>query len=227
MGQKVNPHGFRLGPQYGWASNWFATGQDYHKFLLEDLKLREFLFERLKLAGITKVQIDRSINTVSLTVHVARPGVVIGRGGSGLEELKKEIAGKLASAPARGGSASGRKVKKPPKFELNVVEVKKPDLSSRLVGLRIADQMIKRYPHRRAVSQALEKVMSAGAQGVKIVLSGRVGGAEISRREKYTQGSVPLSTLRADIDYFEQPAFTKFGYVGIKVWIYKGEGEIR
>ena len=118
-------------------------------------------------------------------------------------------------------------MKKPPKFELNVVEVKKPDLSSRLVGLRIADQMIKRYPHRRAVSQALEKVMSAGAQGVKIVLSGRVGGAEISRREKYTQGSVPLSTLRADIDYFEQPAFTKFGYVGIKVWIYKGEGEIR
>lgn len=219
MGQKINPTGFRLGPLYSWGSNWYAKGEDYHQFLLEDLKLREFLFERLKLAGITKVQIDRSINTVSLTVHVARPGVVIGRGGSGLEELKKEIAAKLVKP--------GVKMKKPPKFELNVVEVKKPDLSSRLVGLRLADQLIKRYPHRRAISQALEKVMTAGALGVKVVLSGRIGGAEISRREKYTQGSVPLSTLRADIDYFEQPAFTKYGYVGIKVWIYKGEGELK
>jgi small subunit ribosomal protein S3 len=215
MGQKINPRGFRLGSLYNWSSNWYADGDDYHKFLLEDFKLRKFLLDRLQLAGITQVQIDRSINTVNITVHVARPGVVIGRGGSGLEELKKELNKKLTPIT--------KKNQKQPKFELNVVEVKQPDLSARLVGLRLADQLIKRYPHRRAIAQGLEKVMSAGALGVKIVLSGRIGGAEIGRQEKYTQGSVPLSTIRADIDYFEQPAFTKFGYVGIKVWIYKGE----
>src|SRR3989304_6017156 len=194
MGQKINPTGFRLGPLYSWGSNWYAKGEEYHQFLLEDLKLREYLFERLKLAGITKVQIDRSINTVSLTVHVARPGVVIGRGGSGLEELKKEIAGKLVKP--------GVKIKKPPKFELNVVEVKKPDLSSRLVGLRLADQLIKRYPHPRAVSQALEKVMTAGALGVKVVLSGRIGGGGVLRRGKKTPGRGAFFTLRAGIGFF-------------------------
>ena len=217
MGQKVNPKGFRIGSLYSWSSNWFASSKDYKHLLLEDVKLREFLFDKLALAGITQVQIDRSINNITITLHVARPGVVIGRGGSGLEELKKLIAQKLKK---------DSKTNKPPKFELNVIEVKKPDLSARLVGLRIADQMIKRYPHRRAVSQALERIMSAGAKGVKIVLAGRIGGAEISRTEKYTKGSVPLSTIRSDIDYFEQPALTKFGYVGIKIWIYKGEKKI-
>ena len=217
MGQKVNPKSFRIGRLYSWSSNWFAEKNHYRKFLLEDVKLRQFLFDHLKLAGITEVQIDRSINTVKITLHVARPGVVIGRGGSGLEELKNLISKKLtinATTP------------KAPKFELNVVEVKNPDLSSRLVGLRLADQIVRRYPHRRAISQALEKASSSGAKGIKIVLAGRINGAEISRTEKYTQGSVPLSTIRADIDYFEQPAFTKFGYVGIKVWIYKGEKNI-
>lgn len=214
MGQKVNPKGFRIGTLYSWSSNWFANAKDYKHLLLQDVKLREFLFSKLQLAGITQVQIDRSINNITITLHVARPGVVIGRGGSGLEELKKLISRKLKK---------DKKTNKPPKFELNVIEVKKPDLSSRLVGLRIADQLIKRYPHRRAVSQALERVMSAGAKGIKIVLAGRINGAEISRTEKYTKGSVPLSTIRSDIDYFEQPALTKFGYVGIKIWIYKGE----
>lgn len=218
MGQKVNPLGFRLGKLYGWASNWFAEGEAYHQFLLEDIKLRQFLFERLKLAGITEVKIDRSINTIKITLFVARPGVVIGRGGSGLEELKKLIIQQLKI---------DAKSNKAPKFELNVMEVKNPDTSARLVGLRIAEQMLKRYPHRRAASQAIEKAMSSGAKGIKILLSGRINGAEIARREKFSQGSLPLSTLRSDIDYFEQPAFTKYGYVGIKVWIYKGEKEIQ
>lgn len=218
MGQKVHPKSFRLGKLYSWSSNWYADGQDYQKFLLEDIKLREFLFDKLRLAGITDVQIDRSINTIKITLNVARPGVVIGRGGSGLEELKKLIGQKLPQ---------DSKTNKPPKFELNVIEVKNPDISARLIGLRLADQLIKRYPHRRAVAQALEKATSAGAKGIKIVLAGRIAGTEISRTEKYTQGSVPLSTIRSDIDYFEQPALTKFGYVGIKVWIYKGEKDLK
>lgn len=217
MGQKVNPTGFRIGTLYSWSSNWFASSKDYKHLLLEDVKLREFLLQKLAMAGITEVQIGRSINNITITLHVSRPGVVIGRGGSGLEELKKLISNKLKK---------DKKTNKPPKFELNVLEVKKPDLSARLVGLRIADQMIKRYPHRRAVSQALERTMSAGAKGIKIVLAGRINGAEISRTEKYTNGSVPLSTIRSDIDYFEQPALTKFGYVGIKIWIYKGEKKL-
>lgn len=218
MGQKVNPKSFRIGALFSWASNWYADKRNYQQFLLEDVRLRRFLLEHLKMAGITDVRIDRSINTVNITLHVARPGVVIGRGGSGLEELKKIITQKL-----KLDSKSG----KAPKFELNVIEVKNPDLSARLIGLRIADQMLRRYPHRRAIAQALEKAMSAGAKGVKIAVSGRVGGAEISRTEKYTHGSVPLSTIRANIDYFEQPAFTKYGYVGIKVWVYTGEEEIK
>jgi len=218
MGQKVNPNGFRINKLYPWSSNWFAKAGHYQQFLHQDIKLRRFLFDKLALAGITRVQIDRSINTIKFTLHVARPGVVIGRGGSGMEELKKLITQKLPRDP---------QTKKPPKFELSVVEVKNPDLSARLIGLRMIDQLIKRYPHRRAISQALDKVMAAGAKGVKIMLSGRIGGAEISRQEKYTKGSVPLSTIRADIDYFEQPAMTKFGYVGVKVWIYKGEKDLR
>lgn len=207
MGQKVNPKSFRLGSLYAWSSNWYAKKGDYAKFLLEDTKLRDWLFERLKLAGITEVKIDRSINTVKVTLSVARPGVVIGRGGSGLEELKKAIVTRLKS----------------PKLELQVVEVKNPDLSARLIGLRLADQLLRRYPHRRAIAQILEKTMASGAKGVKIMLAGRINGAEISRKEKYFKGSMPLSTLRADIDYFEQPAFTQMGYVGIKIWVYSGE----
>ena len=207
MGQKVNPHSFRLGGLYTWSSNWYAKKGDYSRFLVEDSKLRDWLFEHLKLAGVTEIRIDRSINTVKITLSVARPGVVIGRGGSGLEELKKAISKRL----------------KAPKLELQVVEVKNPDLSARLIGLRLADQLLRRYPHRRAIAQILEKTMASGALGVKIMLSGRINGAEISRKEKYFQGSIPLSTLRADVDYFEQPAFTKMGYVGIKIWVYKGE----
>lgn len=224
MGQKVNPKGFRLGSLYSWESRWYAEGKQYRKFLLEDIKLRQMLFDRLKLAGVTDIKIERSINTVKITIHVARPGVVIGRGGSGLEELKKII---LKHLKIDIKASKDSKASKDPKLELNVVEVKNPDLSARLIGTRLIDQLIRRYPHRRAVAQALEKATAAGAQGIKIRLAGRIGGAEISRQEKYSQGKVPLSTLRSDIDYFQQPAFTKYGYVGVKIWVYKGEKEIK
>ncbi|MBI4034975.1 MAG: 30S ribosomal protein S3 [Candidatus Chisholmbacteria bacterium] len=217
MGQKVNPLGFRLGNLYTWKSRWYADKRQYKDLVLEDRRLRQVLMEKLKPAGVTLVDIERSLRTIQITVYVARPGVVIGRGGSALEMLKGEVA-KSLNIKADDPRAL--------KVDLKVEEVKQPELSAYLVAQRLADQLIKRYPHRRAVSQAIERVMGAGAKGIKIALAGRIGGAEISRREKYTQGTVPTQTLRADIDYAQYPALTKYGYIGIKVWIYKGEGEI-
>ncbi len=214
MGQKVNPFSFRLGPLYTWKSRWFADDKSYQQFLLEDVKLRKFLHDRLKLAGINKVEIERSINTTKIIIFVARPGVVIGRGGTALDQLKQEVRELLKIK-----STDPKAVK----VEIEVEEVKHPDLSAYLVAQRISEQLAKRYPHRRAVAQAMERVMTAGAKGVKIVLSGRVGGAEIGRTEKYSRGSVPTQTIRADIDYTQYPSLTKFGYTGIKVWIYQGE----
>jgi small subunit ribosomal protein S3 len=218
VGQKVNPFGFRLGKLYSWKSRWFANGNDYQKFLLEDIKLRKFLMEKLRMAGAVKIEIERSINTIKILVFVSRPGVVIGRGGSGLESLKKAIAEKLNIKP---------KDKKAAKIDLEVKEVKNPDSSAQLVLQRIIDQLAKRYPHRRAMAQAMDKVMASGAKGIKIILAGRIGGAEISRTEKYSRGKIPLQTLRADIDYAASPSATKSGYVGVKVFIYKGEKEIK
>jgi len=215
MGQKVNPFGFRLGTIYTWRSRWFADKASYAKQVLEDVKLRRFLMEKLKLAGITKVEIERSINSIRIILNVSRPGVVIGRGGSALDQLKKEIMRLLSINP--------NDPKSPKLIIDDIVEVKNPELQARLVAQRIAEQLEKRYPHRRAVSQAQDRVMSSGAKGVKILLSGRIGGAEIGRREKYARGSIPSQTLRADIDYAQIPALTKSGYVGIKVWIYRGE----
>ena len=215
MGQKVNPFGFRLGNLYTWRSRWFANKRDYAKQVLQDVKLRRFLMKKLELAGITKVEIERSINAIRIILNVSRPGVVIGMGGTALEQLKGEVMNVLGINP---NDPKSQKV-----VIDDIVEVKDPDLQARLVATRIAEQLEKRYPHRRAVSQAIERVMSAGARGVKIVLSGRIAGAEISRREKYSQGSIPSQTLRADIDYSQVTAFTKSGYVGLKVWIYKGE----
>jgi len=212
MGQKVNPIGFRLPLSLEWQSRWFSDDPKvYRQNLLEDIRIRKFLMERLKLAGIIRVQVERLINKMKITLFVSRPGVVIGRGGSGLELLKKELV-KLVS------------ISEPEKnLELDVVEVKNPELSAHLVTLRIIEQLEKRFPHRRVVTKAVERVMAAGAQGIRIILSGRIGGAEIGRREKFQQGKVPLQTLRADIDYAQKPAFTKSGYVGVKVWIYRGE----
>lgn len=212
MGQKVNPVGYRVGVSQPARSKWFAAKGQYGQMLLQDKQLRELLEKELHNAGLVKAEIERSVNALKLTIFVSRPGVVIGKGGSSLEALKKKIEALVVDA-------KGEKTK----IDIKVEEVKKPDLSAKLVGERIADQIVKRFPHRRAISQALEKASAAGAKGVKIQLSGRIGGAEIARTEKYFEGSIPTQTLRANIDYYESPIHTKSGYVGIKVWIYKGE----
>lgn len=217
MGQKVHPTGFRIGSTFGWKSTWFAGKADYARRVLEDKKIRDFFEKKLAAAGLDRIEIERSINVIKIKLHVSRPGVVIGRGGANLEELKKQLATmlKINTKDPKGMRVSIDEI----------IEVKNPDMSAKFVVERIADQLIKRYPHRRAVSQALERVMAAGAKGVKIQLSGRVGGAEIARREKYFLGTVPTQTIRANIDYYEHPAATKAGHVGIKVWINKGEVE--
>lgn len=216
MGQKVNPKGFRLGTVYQPSSKWYAEGEEYKRLALQDIKLRRFLEDRLSLAGIVEIEIERSINTINITLHASRPGVVIGRGGSNLEQLKKEVASLLREL--------GESEKT--KFTIDVKEIDKPNLSAKLVAERIAHQIVKRYPHRRAVAQAKDRVMDAGAKGVKIQLAGRIGGSEIGRTEKYTEGTVPTQTLRAEIDYAHVPALTRSGYVGVKVWINKGEVDI-
>ncbi|MBI5356494.1 30S ribosomal protein S3 [Candidatus Collierbacteria bacterium] len=214
MGQKVHPTGFRLGPLYTWASQWYAEKGNYQEQIFEDQSLRLFLTKRLTLAGITKIEIKRSINTINIILHVARPGVVIGRGGSTLKALQDELEGMIEV------SKSGNKGKR---IGLDVVEVENAEQEAAIVAQRIADQLVKRYPSRRAVSQALDKVRQAGALGIKIQLSGRINGAEISRREKYSSGTVPTQTLRNDISYAQVPALTRSGYVGVKVWINRGE----
>lgn len=214
MGQKVNPTGFRLGKIFSWKSRWFAKPEEYSDKVLEDKTLRNYFNKKLEGAGLVQVDIERYISKMRIVLQVSRPGVVIGKGGTNLEEIKKEVE-KLLNV--------SKEKKDQVKVDLKVEEVKSPDLSARLVAERIVSQLIGRFPHRRAVLQALDKVMAAGAKGVKVQLSGRVGGAEIGRTEKYFKGSVPTQTLRANIDYFEIPARTRSGYVGIKVWIYKGE----
>lgn len=216
MGQKVNPTGFRTGITFPTKSIWFADKKNYSKQVLEDNKVRRFLEKRLALAGLTKVEIKRSINTIDIYVNVSRPGVVIGRGGSSLEILKKELNKLLL------GYENPPK-NYPIKVHIHPLEVKNPDVSAPLILDRLTNQLERRYPHRRAVKQAIEKVMGAGAKGIKIVLSGRIGGAEIGRTEKYKEGRVPTQTIRANIDYAERPALTRSGYVGVKVWIYTGD----
>jgi len=211
MGQKVNPIGYRVGVTLPASSTWYADKTQYSQLLLQDKKLRALLNKELENAGLVKTNIERSVNVLKIIIHVSRPGVVIGKGGTSLEALKKKIEAIIENK-------KGEKTK----IDLKVEEVKKPDASSKLVAERIAGQLIKRFPHRRAISQALEKAMAAGALGIKIQLSGRIGGAEISRSEKYFQGSIPTQTLKANIDYYEMPIHTKSGYVGIKVWINKG-----
>lgn len=211
MGQKINPIGFRLGimPDYDWRSRWFADKKRYRQLLLEDIKIRKFLMEKLKLAGILCADIERSYNRVKIFIHVTRPGVVIGRGGTGLELLKKALC-KIVDIPNPNKNVV-----------LQAIEVKDPDLHARLVALRIADQLVKRMPYRQVVERAMQRVMETGAKGIKVNLGGRVAGAEISRVEKYHKGTVPLSTLRAKIDYAQIPALTRSGYIGVKVWIHK------
>lgn len=217
MGQKINPTGFRTGVIFPTKSVWYTSFRDYAKNVLEEHKIRKFLQAKLTLAGLTKVEIKRSINTIDIFVHVSRPGVVIGRGGSGLEQLKRELTTLILGERAPKAKINLVKI------NLHPIEVASPEISAALVAERLANQLEHRYPTRRAVNQAIEKVMAAGAKGIKITLAGRINGAEISRREKYKQGQIPTQTLRANIDYCERPALTRSGYVGIKVWIYTGE----
>ena len=218
MGQKVNPTAFRLGKFVPWKSRWFADVKTYKKYLLEDIKIRDALMQKLKLAGISSVDIERLPKSVVINLTVSRPGVVIGRGGTGIEDLKKQILGIIKDI--RGTFPKDLKI------DLQVLEVQSPETNAHLVATRIAGELERRMPHRRVINRAMERVMQAGALGVKVVISGRIGGREISRREKYHIGSVPTQTLREDIDYAQVPALQKRGYVGIKVYIHKkGEEE--
>ncbi len=207
MGQKVHPISFRIGQQYTWSSKWFARNSDYKKTLAEDLAIRELLENRLKTAGLSKIEIERLADRRMVKIHVSRPGVVIGRGGAGLEELKKTLVSKLKIDPA--------------KLELQVVEISNPDLDATLIAKFAAEQISRRMPARRVMVQVVERVMRAGAAGVKIGIAGRIGGATISRRETLKEGRLPLQTLRANIDFAQTLALTKVGTIGVKVWICK------
>ena len=213
MGQKIHPVGFRMGISATWKSRWFAKGYKYKENVLEDIKIRDILMKKLRPASIQSVEIKRAVNKLKVIIFVSRPGVLIGRGGSGLTELKKFLMKEL-------------KIKEENSLEIVPMELKAADLSSYLVAQSIAEQLAKRLPAQRVMNQAIERVMRSGAKGVKIVLSGRIGGAEIARREWKASGTMPLHTLRADIDFTVYPALTKSGYVGVKVWINKGEVEI-
>ncbi len=211
MGHKVNPKLFRLGPVYNWDSMWFED-KNYGVTLLEDYNLRKELGEKLRGAGISTVEIERSINSIRITCYVSKPGIVIGRGGAGLEELKKFINAILAR---------NKKGKPMPKVDIRVEPIKEPNLDAFLVARNIADQLARRMPHKRVMGQAVDRAMASGAKGVRVVIAGRINGAEIGRREKLQQGTVPLSTIREHVSFASVPSLTKKGYIGVKVWINK------
>lgn len=205
MGQKINPNSLRLGIIRNWNSNWFSKNE-YAKLLRQDYDLRKFLNERLKAAGISKVTLERLAKKVVVTLHTARPGVIIGKKGNEIEKLRTDLMGFVGSDVV-----------------LNLVEVRKPEVDARLVAESIASQIEKRVGFRRAVKRAMQSTLRAGGLGIRVNCSGRLGGAEIARMEWYRDGAVPLQTLRADIDYGFATAYTTYGTVGIKVWIYRGE----
>ena len=205
MGQKVNPIGLRLGIVKGWDSAWFG-GKDFSDKIVEDHKIREYLNARIPKGGISKVVIERTLKRITLTIHTARPGVVIGKGGSEVDKIKEELK-KLTGKD----------------LQINIFEIKRPELDARLVGESIAQQLQARISYRRAMKQAIASAIRVGAQGIKIKVSGRLGGAEMARSEQYKEGRIPLHTLRADIDYAISEAHTVYGKIGIKVWIFKGE----
>lgn len=213
MGQKINPTGFRMGTFYNWKSRWFSDKGVYKEYLLEDIKIRSALKEKLKLAGVTDIEIERLPKSIVIVITVSRPGVVIGRGGSGLEDVKKHVIDIISKI--RG------KLIKDIKIDLRVMEVKNPEISSELVAQRIVSELERRMPFRRVVGRVMDRVMQSGALGIKVVLAGRIGGADISRKEKFHRGSVPSQTMREIIDYTEMPALLKKGYVGVKVFIHK------
>ncbi|MFA5932764.1 MAG: 30S ribosomal protein S3 [Microgenomates group bacterium] len=214
MGRKINPISFRMGGTTTWQSRWFAMDKKYRQYVLTDIKIRDILMKKLRPAGIVKVEIERASNKLKAIIFVARPGVLIGRGGQGLTDLKKFLMKELA-------------IKDENALEITPMDVRAPDLSAYLVALNASEQLAKRLPAQRIMNQTVDRCMRAGAKGVRIVLSGRIGGAEIARREWKALGTMPLHTLRQDIDYASVPALTKSGYVGVKVWINRGEAEIK
>ena len=206
MGQKVSPHGLRVGIIKDWSSTWYSDKKDFGSNLVEDYKIRKYLKDLLKSSGIDHIDIQRKGSKIKVDIYTAKPGMIIGKGGAAIEELKKKLAKEV-----------GKNV------DLNIVEVKDVDLSATLVAENIAIQLEKRISFRKAMKQAMQKAMKMGAQGIKTAVSGRLGGAEIARTEHYSEGTIPLQTLRADIDYGFAEAKTTFGIIGVKVWIYKGE----
>jgi small subunit ribosomal protein S3 len=206
MGQKVNPHGLRIGIIKDWDTKWYASDKDFSDLLVEDVKIRRFIKNKLYSSGISRIEIERAANKVKINVNTAKPGLVIGKGGTGIEELRKEVE-----------KMSGKSVL------INITEIKTPDMDAQLVAENIATQLEKRISFRRAMKQAMSRTMKLGAKGIKTAVAGRLGGAEIARTEHYHEGTIPLQTLRADIDYGFAEANTTYGKIGVKVWIYKGE----
>jgi len=206
VGQKVHPHGLRVGIIKDWDAKWIAPKKYIADTLIEDVKIRELIKNKLYTAGISRIQIERAANKISINVHTAKPGIVIGKGGAGIEALKNELE-KFTKKTVM----------------INIIEVKVPELDAQLVAENIAAQIEKRISFRRAMKQAISRAMKAGAKGIKTMVSGRLGGAEIARSEGYHEGTIPLQTLRADIDYGFAEAHTTYGRIGVKVWVYKGD----
>ncbi|MBC3514848.1 30S ribosomal protein S3 [Neobittarella massiliensis] len=206
MGQKVNPHGLRVGIIKDWDSRWFAKDNAFGDILVEDYKLRKFIKKEIYGAGVPRIEIERNANKVRIHIHCAKPGMVIGKGGSEIEKLRKNIE-KLIGKPVN----------------INIIEVKQPDVNAQLVAESIASQLERRISFRRAMKMAMGRAMRLGAKGIKTQVSGRLGGADIARTEQYHEGTIPLQTLRADIDYGFAEANTTYGKIGVKVWLYRGE----
>jgi len=206
MGQKINPHGFRIGIIKDWDTKWYANKKNFSTYLIEDVMIRKFIKKKLYISGISRIEIDRAANKVKINVNTAKPGLVIGKGGQGIEELRKEIE-----------KMTGKSIL------INITEIKVPEMESQLVAENIASQLEKRISFRRAMKQCMSRTMKTGAKGIKTACAGRLGGAEIARTEHYHEGTIPLQTLRADIDYGFAEANTTYGKIGVKVWIYKGE----
>lgn len=206
MGQKINPHGLRVGIIKDWDSKWYADKKTFGDYLVEDDKIRKYVKNKLFIAGISTIEIERAANRIKLSVHTAKPGMVIGKGGSGVEELRKELEKMTDKSVV-----------------INVEEIKIPELDGQLVAENIASQLERRVSFRRAMKQSIQRTMRFGGKGIKTQVSGRVGGADMARTEGYSEGTIPLQTLRADIDYGFAEADTTFGKLGVKVWIYKGE----
>jgi small subunit ribosomal protein S3 len=210
MGQKVHPRGLRLGIVYNWGSRWFFSNKkDYRVALISDISIRKVLMKKLEFASVTQIDIERAINKITLIIYSVKPGMIIGRGGKGLEDVKNEVL-KFVKL--------GKKAKDT-KIDIKIEPVKKPYLNAYYVAQSVADKLVRGFPHRSIVHNTMNRVMEAGAKGIKIQMGGRINGAEISRREKYFQGTIPTSTIREEVEFVKYPALTKSGYIGVKVWL--------